>query len=76
MSGRTMQHDFTLETEAAFLQHPAGGGIDGTDKPDNPLRLEITAGEGQGLRHQFRRIAISPAIRMQMIGKVESFEFP
>ncbi len=70
MSRRSMQHDLPLETEAAFFQNAPRGNIDGPHQPYNAFRPQIMPGEGQCLRHQFRCVAASPIIGVQVIGEI------
>ena len=74
MRRRAMQHHFPLEVETAFFEYAPGSHIDGSNEADHSLGKQVVARKGQSLLHQFRGIAASPAIGMQVIGKIEPLE--
>jgi hypothetical protein len=73
--GSTVQHDLSVEREAAPFQDPPRGRICWSYQPYDAASDYIFESKSNGFRHQFRGKSLAPIIRMKMVRKVEAFKF-
>lgn len=71
---RAVQYHLPLEGEAAFFQHAPRCRIGGTDEANDPFGMQRAERSLQRRPDQFRGIAMSPTLRMKVVGQVQAVE--